>query len=182
MAGLIVYVASSFRHLHAVRLLNRELRARGFEVLDWTEKAVPPEGLNAAQRRQWMDTDHGGEVFAFCARACRDADLVLYVGTAGQDAGVEVGMAYGFGVPVLGLRGPLESPGLMLHGAGCLWVDSLDGVLAVLEYLARSVECDPELRERAALAVLLARFPAASAPDALNVREAQECFVTLRAD
>ncbi len=149
--GLTVYTASSFRHLHTVRLLNRELRRRGFAVLDWTEKAAPPEGLNAAQRREWMDTDHGGEVFAFCARACRDADLVIYVGTAGQDAGVEVGMAYGFGVPVLGLRGPLESPGLMLHGAGCVWVDGMDRLLDVLDAAIRLLERDPTRNVREAL-------------------------------
>ncbi len=148
---LTVYTASSFRHLHAVRLLNRELRQRGFVVLDWTEKAAPPEGLTAAQRREWMDTDRGGEVFAFCMGACRDADLVIYVGTAGQDAGVEVGMAYAFGVPVLGLRGPLESPGLMLHGAGCVWVDGTDRLLEVLEALPRLLEHDPARNVREAL-------------------------------
>ena len=152
MTEVRVYVASSFRHLHAVRLLNRELRALGCAVLDWTEKAVPPEDLNAAQRRVWMDTDHGGEVFSFCARACREADLVLYVGTAGQDAGVEVGMAFGNGVPVLGLRGPLESPGLMLHGAVCLWAESMDRLLWVMEKLVRDVAREPGLRERSALA------------------------------
>lgn len=163
MSGLTVYVASSFRHLHAVRLLNRELRRRGFTVLDWTEKAVPPEGLNAAQRREWMDTDHGGEVFAFCARACLHADVVLYMGAAGQDAGVEVGMAYGAGVPVLGLRGPLESPGLMLHGAGTLWVDSMERLFAVLDALAQTVAGDPAPKERGVVVRLLQRF--ASVPD-----------------
>lgn len=174
MSGLTVYVASSFRHLHAVRLLNRELRRRGFTVLDWTEKAVPPEGLNAAQRREWMDTDHGGEVFAFCARACLHADVVLYMGTAGQDAGVEVGMAYGAGVPVLGLRGPLESPGLMLHGAGSLWVDSMDRLLTVLDALAQTVERDPVHKGRDAAARLLERFaldPGAESAPAPSGRE-----------
>lgn len=31
-----VYVASSFRNLNAVKLLQNELRSRGFFVLDWT--------------------------------------------------------------------------------------------------------------------------------------------------
>lgn len=165
MSSLTVYVASSFRHLHAVRLLNRELRRRGFTVLDWTEKAVPPEGLNAAQRREWMDTDHGGEVFAFCARACLQADVVLYMGTAGQDAGVEVGMAYGAGVPVLGLRGPLESPGLMLHGACALWVDNMDRLFTVLDALEQAVEADSAPKERGAVARLLTRFALAPHPE-----------------
>ncbi|GHU90054.1 hypothetical protein AGMMS49925_01750 [Deltaproteobacteria bacterium] len=32
-------------------------------------------------------------------------------------SGVEIGLAVDAGVPVLGIRGPLEGSGLMLHGA-----------------------------------------------------------------
>ena len=134
---LRVYIASSFRHLHTVRLLGRELRAMGYELLDWTEKAKPPEGLTPAERRAWMDTDHGGVVFAFCEQSCREADFLIYLGGAGQDAGVEVGMARAWKVPVLGIRGPLEAPGLMLYGAVDVWVenveDALDLLLAIAE-------------------------------------------------
>lgn len=133
MNGLKVYIASSFRHLHAVRLLGLAMRAMGYELLDWTEKATPPEGLNAAERRAWMDTDHGGDVFVFCERACREADFVIYLGASGQDAGVEVGLARGSGVPVLGVRGPLESPGLMLYGAADVWVENVEDALALLQ-------------------------------------------------
>lgn len=155
MSVLTVYVASSFKHLHAVRLLNRALRDMGCRVLDWSEKATPPEGLNAAQRREWMDTDHGGEVYAFCANACRESDILIYLGTSGQDAGVEVGMASGCGCPVLGIRGPLESPGLMLHGAVNVWVDSVEVALARMAALVQAVCENPAQRERSALLVLL---------------------------
>lgn len=33
------------------------------------------------------------------------------------------------GVPVLGIRGPLEGPGLMLHGAVSVWVDGAEDAL-----------------------------------------------------
>ncbi len=128
-----VYIASSFKNIHAVRLLAKTMRTMGYTILDWTEKATPPEGLNSAQRREWMDTDHGGEVFSFCAKACKDADFLIYLGTSGQDAGVEVGIAYGYGVPVLGIRGPLESPGLMLYGAGTVWVEHIEQAIHILE-------------------------------------------------
>ena len=134
--GLKVYIAASFRHLHAVRLLGRAMRQMGYSLLDWTELAKPPDGLTPAQRRAWMDTDHGGEVFAFCEKACRQADFVVYVGASGQDAGVEVGLARASGVPVLGIRGPLEAPGLMLYGAGSVWVESVEAALDVLERTA----------------------------------------------
>lgn len=134
--GLSVYIAASFRHLHAVRLLGRAMRNMGYRLLDWTELAKPPEGLTPAERRAWMDTDHGGEVFAFCERACREADFVVYLGASGQDAGVEVGLARALGVPVLGIRGPLEAPGLMLYGAACVWVESVESALDLLEQTA----------------------------------------------
>lgn len=129
-APLTIYVAGSFKHKHGVRLLGRELRALGCRMLDWTEKAVPPPGLTPAERRIWMDTDRdGGQVYAFCRNACLTADLVIYYGASGQDAGVEVGLAAGAGVPVLGIRGPLEGPGLMLHGAVSAWVDGAEDAL-----------------------------------------------------
>ena len=127
-----IYIASSFRHLHAVRLLGRELRALGYDILDWTEKATPPEGLSPAQRRNWMDTDHGGRVYIFCENACREADFLIYLGSSGQDAGVEVGMAKAWNVPILGIRGPLEAPGLMLYGAGSVWVENVEDALDLL--------------------------------------------------
>lgn len=135
-APLTIYVAGSFRHRHGVRLFGRELAALGCHVLDWTEKAVPPPGLTPAERRLWMDTDQaGGTVFAFCRDACLKADLVIYYGASGQDAGLEVGLAAGSGVPVLGIRGPLEGPGLMLHGAATAWVDTVEDALVLVERL-----------------------------------------------
>lgn len=131
-----IYIAASFKHKHGVRLLGRELRALGCRILDWTEKATPPPGLTPAQRRQWMDTDQeGGQVYAFCRHACRTADLVIYYGMSGQDAGVEAGLAAGAGVPLLGIRGPLEAPGLMLHGVMTCWVDEIEDAVALLAEL-----------------------------------------------
>ncbi len=137
-AALTVYVAGSFKHKHGVRLLGRELTALGCRILDWTEKAAPPPGLTPQERRAWMDTDRaGGSVFAFCRDACLTADLVIYYGASGQDAGVEVGLAAAAGVPVLGIRGPLEAPGLMLHGAGTAWVDSVEEALELTTRLVQ---------------------------------------------
>lgn len=139
-APLVVYVAGSFRHKHGVRLLCRELKALGYDILDWTEKATPPQGLTPQERRIWMDTDQpGGSVFAFCRDACLKADLVIYYGESGQDAGVEVGLAAGAGTPVLGIRGPLEAPGLMLHGAGTVWVENVEEALELMAGLATLV-------------------------------------------
>ena len=157
-----VYIAASFKHKHGVRLLGRELRQMGYVILDWTEKATPPPGLTPAQRREWMDTDmEGGQVFSFCRDACLQADILVYFGASGQDAGVEVGLACGAGVPVLGIRGPLEAPGLMLHGAMTAWAESveeaLDMLRAVAAHAARggaNLAAEPDERVRALCAFL----------------------------
>ncbi|MDR2696118.1 MAG: translation initiation factor 2 [Deltaproteobacteria bacterium] len=150
MAAPIAYIAASFRHTHGVRLLGRSMRDLGFSLLDWTEKAAPPPGLTPLERRRWMDTDSaGGQVFAFCRNACVTSHLVVYFGASGQDAGVEVGMAHAAGAPVLGIRGPLEGPGLMLHGAVDCWVERIEDALALLEQVARhaAMQCRDLPRE-----------------------------------
>lgn len=125
MTPFTVYVAASYRHMHGVRLLYSALRrvCPMIAILDWTQHATPPEGLSPAERRAWMDADTGtvSSVFRFCRDACASADLVIYLGESGQDAGVEVGIAHGVGVEVIGLAGPLESPGLMLNGSVSEW-------------------------------------------------------------
>lgn len=131
-----IYIAASFKHLHGVRLLGSVLKSMGCAIIDWTEKASPPPGLTAAERRIWMDTDqNGGQVYEFCKNACQEADIIIYYGESGQDAGVEVGLASGFGKPVIGIRGPLESPGLMLHGAATVWVEDASHALELISEL-----------------------------------------------
>lgn len=144
MKPLTVYTAASFRLLHAVRLFHDALRARipDVQILDWTDKATPPPELTPEQRRRWFDTEQqGGQVFEFCADACRHADVVIYLGASGQDAGVEVGFAAGAGTPVLGVRGPLEAPGLMLHGAVDLWFYDIQELIDALEYMEDCMDC-----------------------------------------
>lgn len=142
-----VYVAASYKHLHAVRLLHEALRAKipGIRILDWTAHASPPVEMTPAQRREWFDTEQdGGQVYSFCRDACQNADLVIYYGASGQDAGVEIGMASAAGVPILGLRGPLEAPGLMLHGAVDMWATSVCGVMRHVEKVATCDNDDPD--------------------------------------
>ena len=162
----VAYIAASFKHAHGVRLLGRNMRTLGFTLLDWTEKAAPPPGLNPLERRLWMDTDNaGGQIFAFCREACLSAHLLIYFGASGQDAGVEVGLAHAAGVPVLGIRGALEGPGLMLHGAVTQWVEEVEDALNLLQRVARhadencrnlNAESDPRV---APLCVKLAKEP-----------------------
>ena len=128
-----IYIASSFKNLHAVHLLRDQLTSQGHQVLDWSALAPPlPEGMAPNIRRQLLDSDERGEIFTFCAAACGQADLVIYLGPAGQDAAAEVGIAYAHGVPVLGLAGPLEAPGLILTRCVKQWFTQVNQLLAGL--------------------------------------------------
>ena len=88
-----------------------------------------------------MDTDQaGGQVYDFCRTACMTCDLLVYYGASGQDAGVEVGMASAWGAPILGIRGPLEAPGLMLHGAAHVWTETIGEAVCIVEAFRGIIE------------------------------------------
>lgn len=128
-----IYIASSFRNLHAVQLLTAMLEDSGHTVFDWTRLAPPLAGsLTPEQRRAALDADEYGDIFAFCTQACASVDLVIYLGAAGQDSACEVGIAYAAGVPVYGLAGPLETPGTILSRAVSRWCDGATGLLAAV--------------------------------------------------
>lgn len=135
---LDIYIATSAgRNMHAYQLLRERLAEAGHEILDWARLAPPlPSCLPPEERRRLMDADGRGEIFDFCSGACAGADLLIYLGPAGQDAACEVGMAYAAGVPVLGLRGAYEAPGTILYRAVREWHGSVDGLLAAVEDLA----------------------------------------------
>lgn len=135
--SLTIYIASSFRSLHAVHLLRDALVERSHKVLDWTKFAPPlPEGMSPEKRRMALDSDERGDIYAFCTEACGRADLVIYLGPAGQDAACEVGMAAVSGVPVFGLAGRLEVPGLIMTRAVTRWCADVDELLLAVEGLA----------------------------------------------
>ncbi|WP_084516373.1 hypothetical protein [Desulfovibrio cuneatus] len=132
------YVASSFKNLPQVQALQKALLARGHTVADWGALAPPiPATASPEERKRLLDTDERGTIFRFCASHVGYADRVIYLGPSGQDAGVEVGMAYSHNIPVWGVAGPDERPGLMLHGAVQDWFETTE---ALLEELDRTAE------------------------------------------
>ena len=145
---ITIYIASSYRSLTAVHLLRNILIERCHKVLDWTKFAPPlPEGMTPERRRQALDADDRGEIFDFCAEACARADLVIYLGPAGQDAAAEVGMAYVAGVPVFGLAGRMESPGLILTKAVTHWCEDVSDLLLAVDGLAERMDVERGKRE-----------------------------------
>lgn len=128
-----IYIASSFRNLNAVRLLTLILSKNGHVVEDWTRLAPPlPDTMPMHERRAMLDSNERGDIFDFCTGCCGSVDLVIYLGPAGQDAGGEVCVAWASGVPVWGLAGPLEKPGLIINGAVSRWFSSATELLAAI--------------------------------------------------
>ena len=148
-----IYISSSFRNIHLVNMLRINLEAEGHAILDWTIFAPPiQEDMPIHERRTLLNADVRGNIFAFCARSCASADLFIYQGHSGQDSGIELGIAYASGVFTIGLLGPFEEPGTMLHGAVNLWAKDARDLLSLVKstavtptgvrcYADRSIPC-----------------------------------------
>ena len=139
---LTIYIATSAsRNLYAYMLLRDRLVDMGHRVLDWAKLLPPlPAGTPAGERRAAINSDEYGKVFDFCAEAAASADLVIYLGPAGQDAAAEIGMAYNAGVCTYGLQGVGEELGTILGRAVERWFTSYRDLLAAVEELAQEEE------------------------------------------
>jgi len=108
-----VYIAASWRHEHAVRMLTDELRRLGIEVVSFVENEVEAGKIQEEGFNQWVWSDDGEDKFLFDTDGATTSDYVIYLGPSGADAWAEVGIAWACGVPVLGLWAKGEPIGLM---------------------------------------------------------------------
>lgn len=112
-----VYVAASWRHEHAVRLLTDELRRRRFEVKSFVEYEADKGRLagnpNRITLEDWIWSEDGYDKFHYDTTGAMESSIVIFIGPSGTDAWAEVGAAYAAGVPILGLWAKGEDTGLM---------------------------------------------------------------------
>lgn len=120
-----IYICSSADNLAAIRRIRDALVLGGHEVLDWTPFLPQPGPLFNVEK----DRDPDGRKYAFCSEACGSADLLIYLGPSGQDAGVELGIAKTSGVPIWGVMGRGERPGLMVMGSVDRWAPSAEAIV-----------------------------------------------------
>lgn len=106
-----LFIAASIRQACTVQRLQRAIRiaAPSVQIFDWT--AAP-----------------GSQFFSFCSDACKSADLVVCYGHVGQEIGIQAGMAYMAGIPVLGIRDRQMEPGFMMESCVSRWVDDMADV------------------------------------------------------
>jgi len=110
-----LYIASSWKNVHAVKMLTEKLRAAGFKVASFVENAYE-ENLFPAGKfdfDEWIASDLGQKAFEYDTDGARLSDAIVYLSPSGCDAWAEVGIAWGSHVPVFGLHAKGEQVGLM---------------------------------------------------------------------
>lgn len=133
---MLIYIAASWKHQHAVEMLTERLEQSGHTVLSWLREGRPEEAfLSRRELEHFIHSAEGRRVFEFCADSATGCDLVIYLGPSGCDAWAEVGAAYGRGVPVLGLLAKSEDVGLMRLMIRS-WFSSVSSLLAAVEGVA----------------------------------------------
>ncbi len=123
-----IYICTSTKNLGLYRRLRDELAPTLHFLFDWTP-LLPPPGQDFELRK---DDDPQGNIFDYCSRACASADLIVYIGPSGMDASFELGIAYASGVPVWGVGGPEERPGLMIRGGVSRWFPTVEELVLEL--------------------------------------------------
>lgn len=108
-----IYIASSFKNQHAVEMLTEKLELKGYEVLSFVENSFRETYDINMDLETWFKSEGAGNSFKFDTDAVRKADFIIYIGPSGIDAWAEIGMAYGLGKRIFGLKAKDEKVGLM---------------------------------------------------------------------
>lgn len=132
-----IYIASSWKNQHAVEMLTGFLRQKGHEVLSFVENNFGEGNTakNIVPFETWVKSPSADRCFQYDSLSAQHCDLVIYVGPSGKDAAAECGMAYGAGVPLIGLWAKGEDFGLM-RKMFVAWYDRFQELLHEVEIMA----------------------------------------------
>lgn len=133
-----VYIASSWKNQHAVEMLTALLREEGHEVISWVENNYGENHNHVTKKfdfETWVNSKESMQSFIFDTDGAMSCDVLIYVGPAGMDAAAECGMAYGKGVPIIGLYAKGEGFGLMRKMMRT-WVSRFTEIITELKTLA----------------------------------------------
>ena len=109
-----IYIASSWKNVHAVEMLTTLLRERDYEVVSFVETNFYE--LFVAKQigfDEWVKSENGLKAFVYDTDGATKSDLVIYISPSGKDASAEVGAAWASGIPIIGLYAKGEDFGLM---------------------------------------------------------------------
>ena len=109
-----IYIASSWKNVHAVEMLTVLLRDRGHEVISFVENNYGEVAAKVSiVFEEWILTPKADSSFKYDSEGAMYSDLVIYLSPSGKDAAAECGMSYAKGIPILGLHAKGEDFGLM---------------------------------------------------------------------
>lgn len=138
-----IYIASSWKNVHAVTMLTEKLRAAEHEVFsfvennhgeDMTDSQLYDEDGKPVSFDDWCASPAGEKAYDYDTESAMGADCVVYIGPSGKDAAYETGLARGRGVPAFGLLAKGEDFGLMRRGISwCRDVDTLMMQISILK-------------------------------------------------
>ncbi len=128
-----IYIASSWRHEHAVEMLTRTLEDRGCMVVSFVRNCREEPRRSSEELEGWFESSEAIKKFRFDTMGAAESDVVIYLGAAGTDAWAEIGIAWACGAVILGLWAKGEVAGLMRHMVK--WEDDLDSLLATVDKL-----------------------------------------------
>lgn len=109
-----VYIASSWKHEHAVKMLTSLLREKDIDVFSFVENGKEQhEGEESSNFEEWVKSEDAQRCFKFDTENASSCDLIIYYGPSGQDAWAEIGIAHGAGKRIIGITAKSEQIGLM---------------------------------------------------------------------
>ena len=106
-----IYIASSWKNVHAVEMLTALLREKDHQVISWVENNYGENHIEDFEK--WIETDKAQQSFEFDTQGVINSDMVIYISQSGKDAAAECGMAWAKGIPIIGLASKGEDFGLM---------------------------------------------------------------------
>jgi hypothetical protein len=139
-----IYIATSWKNVHAVTMLTEKLRAHGHEILSFVENAHGEQiayqataiGGHAIPFDEWCGSDRGKKSFEYDTNAAATADATIYISPAGSDAWAEVGIAWASKKLIFGLHAKGENVGLMRRLIP-RWFDDVDELLEDVELYSK---------------------------------------------
>lgn len=141
-----IYIASSWRNVHGVQMLTKNLRDAGHVVLSFVEKNFGEAIVTDARFKDyqtaqgmafedWCWSLSGELAFKFDIESATKCDLLIYLSPSGNDASAEMGAAWASGVPIFGLWSKGENLGLMRRMFTSCFSD-FEGLLVAVELLS----------------------------------------------
>lgn len=135
-----IYIASSWRHQHAVEMLTALLRQEGAEVFSWVENNYG-ENHNHVTKKfsfdDWCNSPESDQSFEYDTNGAKTCNVFIYLGPSGKDAAAECGMAYARGAIMLALSGKGEDFGLM-RKMFTHWCSRYTDLITAVRYLIKS--------------------------------------------